>query len=142
MKCWTGGLLAAWVVQIFGTSALIILSRGSEVSLAAIWAVADDVAPLAKIGFILGLTVLTAPVRRRALGRPVAMLWWAGASIAALVLTLALLPQPLSRGFGIGLTGSRFDAALLPSYLLGALLAGLAGAWVHMRCQGAGPAVR
>ena len=140
VKCWLGGLLVAWVVQIFGTSMLVAIGWHDAVTLSAIWAVADDVAPFAKISFILILALLVAPLRQRELPWPADIVWWAGASIAAVLLVLALLPQHLSRGFGIGLTGSRFDPSLLPSYLIAGFLAGCAGALLRRRCRLTGTA--
>lgn len=55
-------------------------------------------------------------------------------SVMAMIVDLGLLPATLSRSFGIGLTGSRFDPAVLPYYLGGAAIAGAAGVAAHYRC--------
>jgi hypothetical protein len=136
IKCWLGALLLAWVVQIFGTSALVAIFLHSEATVPAIWAVADDVAPFAKISFILFLALLVTPLRHHDLAAwPSQLAWWTMASVTALLLVLALLPAYLSRGFGIGLTGARFDPAVLPVYLSGAILGGIAGGLLHRRCR-------
>ena len=142
IKCWLGGLLLAWVVQIFWTSTLVAMFHHSEVTLVAIWGVADEVAPLAKISFILFLALLITPLRLRAVPLFAHMAWWTIASLGAILMVLALLPLHLSRGFGIGLTGMRFDPGLLPIYLVGAAVAGCAGAVLHWRCRLTGTAAR
>jgi hypothetical protein len=128
-------LLLAWIVQIFGTSALVALFHLSETTVPAIWAVADDVAPFARISFIMFLALLITPLRQRALALPAQVAWWTIASLGATLIVLALLPLHLSRGFGVGLTGSRFDPDLLPIYMSGAAVAGCAGAILHWRCR-------
>lgn len=133
--CWVGGVFAAWVVQIFGTSAALAIMRNDVwPGFLAIWSTADAVGPAAKIGFVAVLALLLAPVRRApsGLGRHLAV--WVTAGALAVLSVLALLPTELSRGFGIGLGGTRFALDSLPIYLGGAMAAGAVGALVQRRC--------
>ena len=135
-------LLAAWVTMVFGTSALVALSgngpgKGRWLPGLAGETVqgADDIGPAAKLLLIalfavlvlLGERVPMAPWRRLALN--------AALGAAAMLLALALLPAPLSRGFGIGLTGARFDPAVLSLYILGGVLGGAAYTVSVARCR-------
>jgi hypothetical protein len=52
-----------------------------------------------------------------------------------MLLTLGLLPESLSRGFGIGLTDARFDPSVLPIYLAGGALGGIAFTISVTRCR-------
>jgi hypothetical protein len=53
-----------------------------------------------------------------------------------MLLTVGLVPEFLSRGFGIGLTGARFDPSVLPIYLVGGALGGIAFTISVTRCNG------
>lgn len=96
--------------------------------------VADWVSPGAKLmlGALLipGMWLLT-----RVAGLMMRIVAGSAISVAAMILDLSLLPAALSRSFGIGLTGARFDPAILPYYLGGAAIAGAAGVIAHYRCQ-------
>jgi hypothetical protein len=59
----------------------------------------------------------------------------AGAGALAMLLTLAAVPESLSRGFGVGLTGARFDPALLPIYLCGGAFGGIVFTLSRARCR-------
>ena len=59
---------------------------------------------------------------------------WLVALGALAMLLLAFLPEAWSRGFGIGLTGARFDPATLPWYLIGGAAAGLAFSLADAKC--------
>lgn len=63
--------------------------------------------------------------------------WLYAGSMAAAgaAVVLAVLPASLSRGYGIGLTGQRFDSSLLPLYLAGAVLGGVAFAFTLQRLK-------
>ena len=137
-------LLAGWIGLVFGTSGLLYAfsSLPQPVyhpnallnALRGIWEVADAMGPAVKIALVLvfgGLLLLF----RRAIGRMPARLYAGSmaAAVVAVLLVLALLPAGLSRGYGIGLSGQRFDAALLPLYLAGAVLGGAAFAYAYTR---------
>ncbi|MDX2209059.1 MAG: hypothetical protein SFV20_01730 [Sphingopyxis sp.] len=143
MKCWLGGLLAVWVVQIFGTSAMLAgMNAGTLPALATVWQLADEVGPVAKIAFVAVLAVLLAATRRRDYSAPEQIILWAGISGLAVLMVLALLPADFSRGFGIGFSGVRFASATLPIYIGGAVVGGMVGAVVERRCRLTGTAAR
>lgn len=138
-KCFFVALIAAWVVAIFLPSFVVAAAGLSPQAArrnlaAATFAVADEVAPAAKIGFALLFAALLY-VRRRwtpAPALPADML----AGCAAMLAIVASLPAPWSRGFGIGLSGSRFDPVPLAAYLAAGALAGLAFRLAEARCLG------
>jgi len=153
LRCWLPALLAGWVTMVFVSSALIVLRGvpnamtragvGRPGLIAATLRVADEMAPAAK----LMLVVLFAALlwfgerwRRPDRTRHAPPSWPAYAvnivlGIAAMVLTLALVPADFSRGFGIGLTGARFDPAVLPLYFLSTALAAVAYTVSLSRCR-------
>lgn len=137
-KCFLIALISAWAAAIYVPSLAVAaaglspLASGRSLP-AAVWAVADEVAPAAKIGFAL-LFVLLLAARRRLLPRPAVpadMILGAAAMLAV----VAVLPQNWSRGFGIGLAGARFDPAPLALYLLSGALAGLVFNRIEAGCR-------
>lgn len=140
LKCYFAAWLFAWVIAIFVPSLLIAatglspLAQGRGLP-AAILAVADEVAPAAKIGFavLMGLFLFVA---RKTIGTQGAAAVAADVALAllAMLLMLALLPADWSRGFGIGMTGTRFAPAATLIYLAGAGLAGLVFSLSEMKC--------
>ncbi|TPE60575.1 hypothetical protein FJQ54_11315 [Sandaracinobacter neustonicus] len=142
-SCILRSWLVAWAVAVFLPSALIagfgLAPGNAAVGLSALpgatWAVADEMGPAAKLllgGLLLAAFLL---VERRQLRKPGgrAVLAMAGAVVAMLA-TIALLPEAWSRGFASGLSGQRFDPALLAAYLPGALFAGIVFAGSVSRC--------
>lgn len=136
-KCFFAALVAAWVVAIFLPGAIVAAAGLSPLAAdrnlaAATFEVADEVAPAAKIGFALLFAPLLYARRRwsRLPALPADLL----IGCIAMLATLAFLPASWSRGFGIGLSGNRFDPALLAIYLSGAALAGLAFHLTEARC--------
>jgi hypothetical protein len=89
------------------------------------WRVADEMAPAAKlllVALFAALVWLGERWRRTDGARHTAPTWSVYAmnivlGIAAMALTLALVPADFSRGFGVGLTGARFDPIVLPLYV-------------------------
>ncbi len=147
MKCFLPAWLFAWVAVIFVPSGLIALFSlpGADVSGAEgivavareIFEVADEMAPLAKL--LLGVLLMLALSGVQYVAKPLPAFALAIlAAIAAMAATLSLIPVDYSRGFGIGLTGERFDARLLPAYLVGTIFAGLVFAASCRRRQKAG----
>lgn len=142
-KCVFAAWIVGWAVAVYLPSALIYLAGLSPLArgrapLGGIFAVADEVAPFAKIGFGVAFAALTFAARRLAPSRgPVAIAVDLMAACVAMLLVLAVLPQDWSRGFGIGLTGSRFAPAATMIYLAGALAAGLAFSLSEARCLSA-----
>ena len=138
-KCIFIALVFGWVVAIFLPSALIAalglspLAQGRSFPAAAL-AVADEVAPLAKIGFILVLAPASLAARNFLRTRGAVALAYVLLSVVAMLATLALIPAEYSRGFGIGLGGGRFSPGPLSIYMIGAIAAGLTAASAEARC--------
>lgn len=145
LRCAGPAWLAGWFVAVFLPSALIAfaglsararaIGSGSDHMLRTTWQVADDVGPAAKLllGLLLALLFLGCariPLR----STPLRYLLNAMAGVVAIVATLGFIPAAFSRGFGIGLTGLRFDPAALPFYIVGGLAAGLAYQSSLARC--------
>ena len=140
-------LLYAWVTMVFGTSALMALFRPLATIVyshnpvlhffQATWAIADEVGPLVKISIIVAFAVLVwAGTWLVGTQTKLAYLVNVLAAISAHALVLGLLPQTYSRGFGIGLTGIRFDERLIGFYLVGAVLGGLLYTYLVIRPSG------
>lgn len=146
-RCTAVALLWAWIAMVFGSSALLVLAgvaggpggaRGLQGVLAATWRVADEVGPAAKILLIATFAALVLAAERL-MGRRGAGWRYAvniGLGAAGTLLTLALIPAGLSRGFGIGLTGARLDPSTLPFYLAGGVLGAVAFTASAARCRG------
>ncbi|NYT39502.1 hypothetical protein HZY97_01930 [Sphingomonas sp. R-74633] len=134
LKCSGPAWLFGWVTAVFLPGLLISLQRHGLARLPAnSWQMGDDIGPAAKL--LLGaLLMLCFWLAVRARIGPLAVRAALGA-LAAMALTLALIPAYYSRGFGIGLTGARFDPAVLPWYAIGAMVAGLVFALALARCR-------
>jgi hypothetical protein len=134
LRCSGPAWLFGWATAVFLPGLLIALERhGLDRLPATIWKMGDDIGPAAKL--LLGaLLILCFWLAVRLRGGPL-MLRAALGGLVAMGLTLALIPASLSRGFGIGLTGARFDPAVLPCYAIGAAVAGLVFALSLARCR-------
>lgn len=129
-------LLAAWVTMIFGTSALLFLVSSLNFKIYSsnkllnffntTWEIADEVGPVVKISIIVVFALLVT-AREKFTRHPTTNAYWINALLAVIanVVVLGFLPQAYSRGFGIGLSGTRFDRQTLYIYLVGAVLGGL-----------------
>lgn len=146
-KCFFAAWIFGWVTAIYVPSALVAATGLSPVAegkgfLAAIFAVADEVAPAAKIGFavILAGLMLTARMLKGSRGMTALATDMVLAVVAMLVMLVAL-PLGWSRGFGIGLTGTRcaFDATMI--YFAGALLSGMVFSISEARCLARTPSL-
>jgi uncharacterized integral membrane protein len=136
-RCFFTALVFAWVAAVFVPSALLALfglaplARSGNLLLATL-DIADEVSPQAKIGFILlfaGSAYAAERLDRRGVAVSVLL------ACTAMLVMIALLPVSLSRGFGVGLAGTRFDPEPLAIYFLGAALAGLIFARSETRCR-------
>jgi hypothetical protein len=142
-KCFFVALVAGWVVAVYLPSAIVAaaglspLAAGRNLA-SATFEVADEVAPAAKIGFALVFALLL--YARRKAARLPALAADLLIGCAAILAIVALLPQPWSRGFGIGVAGTRFDPLLVAVYLLGGALAGFAFHRTEAKCLGKGRA--
>lgn len=151
LRCWSLALLSGWVTMVFTSSVLVVLRDvpnamtrsgfGSPGWIAASWRVADEMAPTAKLLLVAIFAALvwlgerwlpTGAVelhRWQSFLRDIAISW------LAMMLTLALVPTDLSRGFGVGLTGARFDPVVLPLYLGSAALGAVIYTISLARCR-------
>lgn len=146
LGCRLVALLAAWVSMVFGSSAPIAWfgfsrSAGTRASgLAhlpvATWEVSDAVGPAAKLLLIGVFAALVLSGERLSTGRPgYTYVRNAALGVTAMLLTLGVVPESLSRGFGVGLTGERYDFAVVPVYVLGGMLGGFAYTFSVTRCR-------
>ena len=139
--CFFAGWIVGWATAIYVPSALIALTNLSPVVqgrtlLSGIFEVADEVAPAAKISFAVIFAVLMFVARRLTISRGfVAIAVDMLLASTAMLLTLAILPPDWSRGFGIGLTGTRFAPDVTAIYMAGALLSGLVFSLSEARCS-------
>jgi hypothetical protein len=140
-KCFFAAWIFGWVVAIYLPSALFALTGLSPLAegrgfFAATFAIADEVAPAAKIGFAVLLGLLLFATRKARLRRAAIIAADMLFACAAMFLVLALLPAAWSRGFGVGMVGVRFMQDVTLIYLAGAALAGLVFSLSEARCRG------
>lgn len=139
-KCFFVAWIFGWVTAIFVPSLLIALTGLSPLAagknlLSGTIAVADEVAPAAKLAFGILLAGFALAARRLVKVRALlAAILDAGLALAAMILVIAALPQEWSRGFGIGLAGERFASLPTAIYAAGALLSGLVFSLSEARC--------
>lgn len=143
VRCFGIAWVGAWALSVYLPSVMIAWSQlpGGGFALRRLAAdtfhVADAMAPLAKLmlgGLLLPAFLLADRLARE---RRVALALGAVAAMAAMLLTLVLIPADWSRGFGIGLTGERLPPGLLPLYLGGAAVAGIVRAVSVAKCRAA-----
>ncbi|WP_342250814.1 hypothetical protein [Sphingomonas sp. OTU376] len=141
LKCSGPAWLFGWATAVFLPGLLIAFERhGLDRLPAKTWQMGDDIGPVAKLllGALLILCFwLATCIRIGQLSLRAAL-----GALAAMLLTLGLVPAAYSRGFGIGLTGARFDPAVLPWYAVGAVAAGLVFALSLTRCRARSSAPR
>ena len=133
--------LPGWAIVVFVSSAILAWQglaaeasgTGLEAMVRGTWPVADLVSPAAKLTIGGALLVGFILIAQGRVSRTVAIFLSIAVAFIAVLATLALLPETLSRGFGVGLTGQRFDASLLPAYLAAAALGGSFFGWVLTR---------
>lgn len=154
LRCWLMALLSGWVTMVFLSSALIVLlgvpnamtrsGVGHPGAIPATWRVADEMAPAAKlllVALFAALLWLGERWSRAGAPRHVPPSRWTpyavnvALGVAAMALTLALVPAAFSRGFGVGLTGARFDPAVLPLYLVSSALGAVVYTVSLIRCR-------
>ena len=138
-KCLFAAWIFGWVIAIYLPSLLVALAGLSPLAEgrslpAATFAVADEVAPAAKIGFALLFGLMVIGIRRLNLRLWLELAADVAAACLATLIVLAFLPREWSRGFGIGLTGERYQGEALAIYLVGAVLAGLVFSISYRRC--------
>jgi hypothetical protein len=140
-KCFFGAWIFGWVTAIFAPSVFIVLSELSPLAtekgiLSGTIAVADEVAPAAKLGFGTFTAAFMLSARRFVAVRGIfAVALDVLLAVTAMLLVLALLPEQWSRGFGIGLMGTRFAPEATLIYLAGAFLSGLVFSLSEAKCS-------
>lgn len=143
LRCTLTALLAAWVTMVFGAS-LLVAAFGpgpgptSLQDLArVVWKGADDMGPAVKLLLIVLFALQQLGGRRRdpKLGSERSLVAGGVLGAFAMLYTLALIPASYSRGFGVGLTGKRFDLAVMPIYLVAGALGGVVFILSRARCR-------
>ena len=146
LRCSAPAWIVAWAVGVFGSSVLIayfglstpaaLIGTGFDRLPATTWKVADDVGPAAKLlfGTLLALAFF---VTERLAERPALVRYGLNAmsGMAAVTIALAAIPAAYSRGFGVGLTGARFDPTIMPLYLAAGAAAGVVFTAALSRCR-------
>jgi hypothetical protein len=127
---------------VYLPSAAIALARLSPMALdrgffAATFAIADEVAPAAKIGFALLMALMLFAARKLSnFRRGTTLALDIALACVAMCLVIALLPADWSRGFGVGLSGVRFAPEVTLVYLASAAASGLAFHLSERKCVG------
>jgi hypothetical protein len=137
-KCFFVAWVLAWATAVYLPSlfiALLSLSPLASVGnlLLDTFQVADEVSPAAKLTYAALFGVLVMSARRRGAGRGPSIHLVIGVVSSALV--VALLPADWSRGFGVGLDGTRFDPLPTAIYLIGGLTSGAVFSLAEARCM-------
>lgn len=140
LKCFFVAWIFGWVTAIYVPSLVIAAASLSPLATTSnffgyVFAVADQVAPAAKLSFAALFAGFALAARR--LGKARASVD-AASGMAAMMLVVALLPEDWSRGFGIGLAGTRFAVLPTATYLGGGLLAGIVLSVSEARCRARG----
>ncbi len=138
VNCFFVAWIFGWVTAVYVPSAVIALAGLSPLVrndnlFSDVFAVADEVAPAAKLGFAILFASLV--IATRGLGKAAGPVLTMVLAMVAMLVVIAVLPEAWSRGFGIGLAGARF--ALLPTavYLGGGILSGLVFWISEARCR-------
>jgi hypothetical protein len=141
LGCTLVALLAAWVTMVFGASALTVLfgiagPRPSGVLgiVAGTWKAADAIGPVVKL-LLIAIFAALVLLSERDGGSGNLRVRHALNGVGAMLLTLIVIPESLSRGFGAGVAGERFVAPLMASYLVAGALGGLVFTVSVARCR-------
>lgn len=94
--------------------------------------VADEVSPAAKLTYAILFGALVLSARAGGAGRGLSMNALIG--VVSIGLVVALLPEYWSRGFGIGLNGTRFDPLPTTIYLIGRFVSGVVFSLSEAKC--------
>lgn len=137
LKCLFIAWVFAWVTAIYIPSGLIAalslspIAKGANL-LVDTFEVADETSPAAKLTFavLFGVVLLASRLGRVRLGA----LFEAGLGLLCMLLVVSFLPEHWSRGFGVGLTGSRFELLPTAIYLGGGFLSGIVFSLSEANC--------
>ncbi len=137
-KCFFVAWIFGWVTAIYVPSLVITLAGLSPLTtghnfFGDVFAVADEVAPAAKLAFAFLFASFLILAAKFGSTRATVVHMALGA--VAMLLVVALLPQQWSRGFGVGLAGTRFAALPTAIYIGSGLLSGLVFSLSEARCR-------
>ena len=137
-KCFFAAWVLAWATAVYLPSLAISLLMLSPLPsggnlLLDTFRVADEVSPAAKLAYALLFGALAIVSRLSGAGRGMTINIAIG--VISMALVAALLPQHLSRGFGIGLNGVRFDPLLTALYLIGGCASGIVFSMSEEKCS-------
>jgi hypothetical protein len=137
-------LLAGWGTIVFATSILIYIAQPNTGkmyhkntfinTLRSIWEVADEIAPWIKLSIVIIFGLLTFAFGK--FEQKSTLFFYFSSivfSLVAVLGVLTLMSIDYSRGYGIGLTGKRFDKDMIPIYWCGAVLDGLVYSYTYKR---------
>lgn len=137
-KCLFVAWVLGWATAVYLPSLSIALLGLSPLSpngnlFVDTFQIADEVSPAAKLayGSLFGGFLLAAravPVRRQ-------IFVDAGIGVVCMLVVVAFLPEGWSRGFGIGLNGSRFGSIQTVIYVVGGLVSGVVFSTSESRCR-------
>lgn len=140
-KCFFTAWVLAWATAVYLPSLVIALLSLSPLASGGnpfldTFEVADEVSPAAKLtyGFLFGAFLMLA--RAGGAGRKLSVDVSIG--VASIALVVALLPEYWSRGFGVGLSGVRFDPLPTAVYLIGGVASGVVFSLTEKKCQSRG----
>lgn len=137
-KCVLTAWVLAWATAVYLPSLVIALLSLSPLASSGnlfldTFEVADEVSPAAKLtyGFLFGAFLMLA----RAGGAGGKLSVNISIGLASIALVVALLPEYWSRGFGVGLTGVRFDPLPTAIYLIGGVASGVIFSLTEKKCR-------
>lgn len=136
-KCFFVAWVLAWAAAVYLPSLAIALLTLSPLPsggnlLLDTFQVADEVSPAAKLTYAVFFGSLVILARLGGAGHGMSINVPVG--VISMALVVALLPEYLSRGFGIGLNGVRFDLLLTALYLIGGLASGIVFSLSEAKC--------
>lgn len=136
-KCFFIAWVLGWTTAVYLPSLLITLLSLSPLPSVGnlfldVFQVADEVSPAAKLtyGILFGALAMSARAGGASRGMPINV----PIGVISMALVVALLPEDWSRGFGIGLSGVRFDPLPAAVYLAGGIASGIVFSLVEAKC--------
>lgn len=136
-KCIFIAWVLAWATVVYLPSLLIALfsispiASGGNLLLDTV-EVADEVSPAAKLTYAMLFGIFVMSVRLAAAGRGLLINVLIG--VVSITLVVALLPEYWSRGFGVGMNGTRFAPLPTAIYLIGGSASGIVFTLSEAKC--------